>query len=269
MDRVLITGAAGRIGRVLRSGLSGVFPMFRLSDIAPLGEAGPGEELRPADLTDLAQVQAVMEGVEAVVHLGAVPNENTWERILEANIIGCYNVFEAARREGVKRVVFASSNHVTGFTRRQNRIGPEAPTRPDGRYGVSKLFGEGLGRLYADKHGIGCVALRIGYFQPKPKGVHALSSWISHRDMVQLVRCALDAPDIHFEIVYGVSNNDRSWWDNPGAERIDYMPQDNAEDYRDEVLSRMSPDDEPELERLFQGGPFCAREFSGDPSKID
>ena len=269
MDRVLITGAAGHIGSVLRAGLSGVYPVLRLSDIAPLGEAGPGEELHRVDLHDLPHVQAMMEGVDAVVHLGAVPNENTWERVLEANIIGCYNVFEAARRKAVKRVVFASSNHVIGFTRRPNRIGPEAPFRPDGRYGVSKLFGEGLGRLYADKHGIACVALRIGSFQPKPRDVRALSTWISHRDMVQLVRCALDAPDIHFEIVYGVSNNDRSWWDNPGAERIGYVPQDNAEDFHNEVLERMSPDDEPELERLFHGGSFCAKEFSGNLSEID
>ena len=269
MDRVLITGAAGRIGSVLRAGLSGAYPVLRLSDIAPLGEAGPGEELHPADLRDLSEVEATMVGVDAVVHVGGVAEEDAWEPIHAANIVGRYHVFEAARRKDVKRVVFASSSHVIGYTRRPDRIGPDAMFRPDSRYGVSKLFGEGLGRLYADKHGITCVVLRIGSFQLKPKNVRMLSTWISHRDTVRLVRCALDAPGVHFEIVYGVSNNDRNWWDNPGAERIGYAPQDNAEDFYEEILHRMAPEDEPEAERLFHGGPFCGMEFSRDLSEID
>ncbi|MCH7795154.1 MAG: NAD(P)-dependent oxidoreductase, partial [Proteobacteria bacterium] len=231
MQRVLITGAAGNIGGVLRAGLGGVYPALRLSDIKPLGAAREGEELVQADLRDLAEVEAVMAGVDAVVHLGGVPVEDAWAPIHEVNIIGCYHVFEAARRQGVKRVVFASSNHVIGYHRRSERIDDTAMFRPDSRYGLSKLFGEGLGRLYADKHGIACVALRIGSFQPKPKDLRMLSTWISHRDMVRLVRRALEAEGVHFEIVYGVSANDRNWWDNPGAARIGYAPQDNAEDH--------------------------------------
>ncbi|MFQ5773557.1 MAG: NAD-dependent epimerase/dehydratase family protein [Kiloniellaceae bacterium] len=269
MQRVLITGAAGRIGSVLRAGLRGAYPALRLSDIAPLGAAEAGEELCPADLRDFAAVERTMAGVDAVVHLGGVPEEDAWEPIHEVNIVGCYHVFEAARRHGVKRVVFASSNHVIGYYRRARRIGPDAPPRPDGRYGVSKLFGEGLGRLYADKHGIGCVALRIGSFQPEPKNVRMLSTWISHRDTVQLVRRALDAPDVHFEVVYGVSANARAWWDNPGAARIGYEPRDDAEDFAGEILAQQSPEDEPETERLFHGGPFCAMEFTGDTSDIE
>ena len=269
MQRVLITGAAGNIGGVLREGLRGVYPALRLSDIKPLGAAREGEELVQADLRDLAEVEAVMAGVDAVVHLGGVPMEDAWAPIHEVNIIGCYHVFEAARRQGVKRVVFASSNHVIGYHRRSERIDDTAMFRPDSRYGLSKLFGEGLGRLYADKHGIACVALRIGSFQPKPKDLRMLSTWISHRDMVRLVRRALEAEGVHFEIVYGVSANDRNWWDNPGAARIGYAPQDNAEDHAEEILSQMAPEDEPEIERTFHGGPFCAMEFSGDPSKIE
>ena len=269
MERVLITGAAGTIGRALREGLRGAYPILRLSDIAPLGEAGPGEELVPADLRDLAQVEAAMAGVDAVVHLGGMAVENTWEIVHEANIVGCYHVFEAARRRGVKRVVFASSNHVIGYHRRSERIDDTAMFRPDSRYGLSKLFGEGLGRLYADKHGIACVCLRIGSFQVKPKDVRMLSTWISHRDMVHLVRRALEAEDVHFEIVYGVSANDRNWWDNPGGQRIGYAPQDNAEDHAAEILSRMAPEDEPEIERAFHGGPFCGMKFSRDLSEID
>ncbi len=269
MERVLITGAAGTIGRALREGLRGAYPVLRLSDIAALGAAGPGEELAPADLRDLAQVEAAMAEVDAVVHLGGMSVENTWEIVHEANIIGCYHVFEAARRQGVKRVVFASSNHVIGYHRRPERIDDTAMFRPDSRYGLSKLFGEGLGRLYADKHGLACVCLRIGSFQPKPKDVRMLSTWISHRDTVHLVRRALEAEGVHFEIVYGVSANARNWWDNPGGTRIGYAPQDNAEDHAAEILSQMAPEDEPEIERSFHGGAFCAMEFSGDPSKVE
>lgn len=268
MERVLITGAAGTIGRALRDGLRGAYPSLRLSDIAPLGEAGPGEELVPADLRDLAEVEVAMAGVDAVVHLGGMSVENTWEIVHEANIVGCYHVFEAARRQGVKRVVFASSNHAIGFYRRSERIDDTAMFRPDSRYGLSKLFGEGLGRLYADKHGIACVCLRIGSWQPKPQNLRMLSTWLSPRDGIHLVRRALDAPDVHFEIVYGVSANDRNWWDNPGGTRIGYAPRDNAEAVAEELEARMAPEDEPETERAFHGGPFCAMEFSGDLSKI-
>ncbi len=232
MERVLITGAAGTIGRALREGLRGAYPVLRLSDIAPLGEAGPGEELAPADLRDLAQV-------------------------------------EAARRQGVQRVVFASSNHAIGFHRRSQRIDDSAMLRPDGNYGLSKLFGEGLGRLYADKHGIACVCLRIGSWQPKPKDLRMLSTWLSPRDGVHLIRRALEAPGVHFEIVYGASDNDRGWWDNPGGARIGFAPQDNAEVFAEEMEAQMAPEDEPEVERAFHGGPFTGMEFSGDPSKIE
>jgi uronate dehydrogenase len=268
MERILITGAAGTIGCALREGLRGAYPVLRLSDIVPLGEAGPGEELAPADLRDLAQIEAAMAGVDAVVHLGGMSVENAWEIVHDANILGCYHVFEAARRQGVKRVVFASSNHAIGFHRRSERIDDSAMFRPDGNYGLSKLFGEGLGRLYADKHGIACVCLRIGSWQPKPKDLRMLSTWLSPRDGIHLIRRALDAPDVHFEIVYGVSANDRNWWDNPGGARIGFAPQDNAEDHAEELEAVMAPEDEPEVERAFHGGPFCAMGFSGDLSKI-
>lgn len=269
MQRVLITGAAGRIGRVLREGLAGRYPVLRLSDIAPLGQPGRGEEIVPADLADLAQVEAAVRDVDAVVHLGGSPEEAPWAPILNNNIVGCYNLYEAARRAGVKRVVFASSNHTIGYYRRERRIAVDEPPRPDSRYGVSKVFGEALARLYADKHGIGAVCLRIGSFQPRPLNVRMLSTWISHRDTVHLVACSLEAPDVHFEVVYGVSANKRNWWDNPAAARLGYKPRDNAEDYAAEIFAQQAPEDEPEIERLFHGGPFCGMEFTGDTDRID
>lgn len=267
--RVLITGAAGKIGRALRQGLRGRYPLLRLSDVAPLDDAGPGEEVVYADLRDMTQVERAVAGTDAVVHLGGVPVEAEWERIHLNNIVGTYHLFEAARRHGVSRVAFASTNHVTGFYRRGRRVGPGDPVRPDSRYGVSKAFGEALARLYADKYGLGVVCLRIGSFQPRPAGIRMLSTWISPRDMVQLVKRSLEAPDIRFEIVYGVSANDRTWWDNPAAARIGYVPVDNAEAFAGKILEAHPPGSEPEVQRSFHGGSFCALEFVGDPSRIE
>ena len=272
MRRILITGAAGAIGAVLREGLRGHYPIIRLSDIADLGGAAQGEEIATADICDMAQMEAAMADVDAVVHLGGASLEAEWESIHANNIVGLYNTFEAARRQGVSRIIFASSNHAIGFYRRDRRIDGAVAARPDTRYGVSKLFGEGLARLYADKHGIGAACLRIGSFQKRPLNSRMLSTWISHRDMVQLVRCCLDAPVLHFEIVYGASANSRSWWDNSAATRLGYAPVDNAEDYADEILAaeRLDPDKgEDAVESLFHGGPFTSLEFDGDTDNID
>ena len=147
MNRILITGAAGRIGRTLREGLAQGYELLRLLDVAPLGEAAAREELVRADIADLAAIEAALDGIDCVVHLAAVPEEDTWEKILPANMVGTYNVFEAARRRGARRIVFASTNHVVGFHRRERRLDEHVMPRPDTRYGASKAFGEALGRL--------------------------------------------------------------------------------------------------------------------------
>jgi uronate dehydrogenase len=169
----------------------------------------------------------------------------------------------------VKRVVFASSNHVVGFHRRERSVGPDSPLRPDTRYGVSKVFGEAIARLYADKHGLASVCLRIGQFRPKPTNRRMLSLWISPRDTVQLVVRSLEAPDVHFEIVYGISANRRGWYDNPGAARIGYRPVDDAENYAAEVEAAVAGELESPVEGAFQGGPFCSQEFEGDAGRIE
>ena len=269
MQRVLITGAAGTIGSVLRDGLRGRYPVLRLTDRAPLGKAQAGEEIvENLDLADLAGLEAAMQDVDAVVHLAGTPVEQAWEPVLNNNIIGLYNTYEAARRQGVRRIVFASSNHTVGFHPRGRHIDETVPPRPDGRYGVSKVFAEALGRLYADKHGMEIINLRIGSFQPRPKNVRMLNTWLSHRDCVHLVDVALRAAGIHFEIIYGVSANSRNRWHDSLAARIGYEPQDNAEDYAEEILASMKPEDEPLVERMFHGGEYCNMEFDGDLAKI-
>ena len=183
MKTVLVTGAAGGIGTRLRQLLKGAYPKIRLSDIRPPADLKPDEEFVQAELADLAQVETAVQGVDGIVHLGGFATEGPWDTILNANIIGCYNLFEAARRAGVKRVVFASSNHAVGFYPRQRRIGTREPVRPDSRYGISKAFGEAVAATYAYKHGMR-TCLRIGNFGDKPLDHRRLSIWLKPEDLV-------------------------------------------------------------------------------------
>jgi uronate dehydrogenase len=269
MKRILITGAAGKIGDTLRKGLRGSYPLIRLLDIAPLGSAEAGEELCKADIRDIAALEKAMTGIDCVTHLAGVPEEAAWETVLALNIEGCFNVFEAARRQGVKRVIFASSNHAVGFHRRERFIDNTVQPRPDTRYGVSKVFGEALGRLYADKYGLSVACLRIGTFRTpdRPAEARQLLTWISHRDMVQLARRCIDHPNYHFVTVYGVSNNLRSRWDNTNVKFLGYRPEDDSEVFAAEILALGVK--ENEIAAQFHGGFYTPMEFAGDTSQID
>jgi uronate dehydrogenase len=261
MQTVLVTGAAGGIGTRLRQLLKGVYPSLRLSDVKPPAGLAPDEAFVAADLADMAQVERVVAGVNGIVHLGGFSVEGPWDTILQANIIGCYNLFEAARRHGVERVVFASSNHVVGFYPRQRRIGTDAAVRPDSRYGVSKAFGEALAALYAYKHGLRVTSIRIGNFGDAPVDRRRLAIWISPEDLVQLIRIGLEHPDVRHEIFYGASDNSRGWWDNSAAFRLGYRPQGRSEDHSAAALAadaKLPPDP---VGGWYQGGPFCSDEF--------
>ena len=264
MKTVLITGAAGNVGSHLRRELAGRYNL-RLSDIVPVKDLATGEKQARGDVAKMADMLRVTKGVDAIVHLGGFSAEGPWESILHANIIGCYNVFEAARRNGVKRVLFASSNHAAGFYKRDVKIDHRVYPKPDSRYGVSKAFGEQIGSLYADKYGLEVFCMRIGNVNPVPPDKRRLSIWISPRDLARLVSVGIENPNINFEIVYGVSDNKRSWYDNSNARRLGYLPQDDAEIYAAEVLARDKPGD-PRAE-MFQGGTFVLAEYGGDPSR--
>ena len=264
MHRVLITGAGGGIGRSLRETLRGVYPILRLSDRMPIAPARDNEEVDQTDIADMAAVEKMVAGVDGIIHLGGISGENTWENILHGNIIGLYNVFEAARRAGVKRIVMATSNHAVGFYPRAQTIDHRVVPRPDSRYGVSKAFSEALASLYADKHGIGFLCTRIGNFGDKPIDSRRLAIWISPRDYTQLVRIGLEHPDIHFEVVYGVSGNKRSWYDNSNAYRLGYKPQDDSEPYAAEILAREAKQPKDPIAERYQGGTFCAEEYDAE-----
>jgi uronate dehydrogenase len=235
VHRLLITGAGGKLGTILREGLHGRFEVLRLLDVVSLGVGQPGEELVNADVRDLSAITDAMAGVDTVAHLAGIPREDGFERILETNVVGTYHVFEAARRQGCTRVVLASSLHVTGFYRAEERVDPNAPPRPDSFYGVGKVTAENLGRLYADKHRIEVVCLRIGTLAERPTTPRHLSTWLSPRDAVELFYCALTAPDVGYTVAYGASANKRGWWDLSSAERLGYRPVDDAERWASEV----------------------------------
>jgi len=262
MKRILITGAAGSIGTFLRKTLRGKY-FLRLSDIKPIASLSDGEEFFDADVTDAAALAPLMKNIHGVVHLGGVSREDGWEPILNINIAGTYNVFEAARAQSVERLVFASSNHAIGFYPRSQRIGVDVTVRPDSRYGVSKAFAEALGSLYADKYGMRVLSIRIGNVSEKPVDVRRLSIWVSPRDLSQLVEIGLEHPALRNEIVYGVSDNARGWWDNSNASRLGYVPADRSEDYAPAVLAA-APESSPDsLAERVQGGDFAMVEKGG------
>ncbi|QTN24376.1 NAD(P)-dependent oxidoreductase [Rhizobacter sp. AJA081-3] len=254
--RLLLTGAAGGLGRVLRPRLKSRCDVLRVSDIAELGTAAPGEELQPVRLEDRAAMRALLEGVDAVVHLGGVSTEQPFDLILQANIVGAFNLYEAARVQGVRRIVFASSNHVTGFYRQDEVIDARAPVRPDGHYGLSKAYGENLAQFYWDRHGIETVSLRIGSSFPEPKDRRMLATWLSYDDLERLVVSALTAPGVGHSIVYGMSANTTSWWDNTAARHLGYAPQDSSEPFRAAVEARQPLIDRDDPATQYQGGAF-------------
>jgi uronate dehydrogenase len=256
--RLLLTGAAGGLGRELRARLKRRCTALRVSDIADCGAAASGEEVVAAALQDAAAVHGLLEGVDAVVHLGGISVEGPFEPILQANIVGVYNLYEAARRHGVRRIVFASSNHVTGFYRQDEVIDPGMPVRPDSYYGISKAFGENLSRFYFDRYGIETVCLRIGSAFPEPKDRRMLATWLSYDDLERLVVAALTAPVVGHSIVYGMSDNTTTWWDNTAAKHVGYRPQDSSEPFRGAAEARQPSLDRNDPTVLRQGGAYVA-----------
>ncbi len=269
MKKILITGSGGMIGKVLREGLRNQYELIRCLDISDQEAASAKEEVIKCDLRDVDGLNKAMHGIDCVIHLAGVSVEDSWEKILPANIEGCYNAFSIAQQNNVKRFIFASSNHAVGFHRRERFIDTDVQTRPDGRYGVSKVFGEALGRLYADKYGVQVACLRIGSFRPnnKPADIRQLNTWISHRDMIGLTKACIDHPGFHYEIIYGVSNNLRNRFDNTPVKHMGYRPVDNAEDFRDEVYKN-SPKEDP-VSELFHGAMYCPMEFVGNTDAIE
>ncbi|HEY4250272.1 MAG TPA: NAD(P)-dependent oxidoreductase [Roseomonas sp.] len=268
--RLLLTGAAGEIGSVLRPALAGTADVIRLHDLRPIIGLAPQEAALQGDLTEHGVAEAAMAGVDCVIHLAGIPREagGDPDAIFRANVLGTHLMFSAARAAGVKRFIFASSNHTIGFHPADRPVGTEERPRPSGFYGASKVYGETLGRLHADKFGMEVACLRIGAFRAKPGNARELGGWISHRDMAQLARRCVEAAGFHFLVLYGVSANRRALWGGDEAARaaVGYAPQDDAEIYAAELEAIAPP--AGSVAARFHGGSVSEYGFAGDPDRI-
>ncbi len=261
LNKIVLTGAAGALGHALREQMSKMAKELVSTDI---GEAQsdllPNETWVTADLGDFDPILKMMEGASMVVHFGAIANESDFDSILHSNFRGTYNIWEAARRHGVQRVVYASSIHAVGMYPKNQHIGVDTPHRPDTFYGLAKCFGENLGRMMWEKNGIEAVCLRILSAAPV-RSTRALGTWLSMPDLVHLVTRAIDTPTTEFTIIYGVSNNDRCPVDNSGAAFLGYKPQDNAEQFAEEIFAEAAPADPSDPAQTRHAGPFATIPF--------
>ncbi|MGB7316725.1 MAG: NAD(P)-dependent oxidoreductase [Planktotalea sp.] len=258
MKKLVLTGAAGRLGSYLREPLSKLCNELVSSDIvAHTGSLYDGERYVQADLADLAAIEALTEGADMIVHFGAIGDEAEFDAILQSNIVGAYNIWEAAHRNNVRRVVYASSIHAVGMYPKNEYIGTDVPHRPDTYYGLAKCFAEDLARMYWEKRGIEAVCLRI-LSCAKVSNARAVGSWLSYDDLVQLVTRSIDTPITGFTIAYGVSNNDRTPVDTSSASFLGYRPNDNAEQFAAEMFAQDGPLDPSDAGHMCHGGPFAS-----------
>jgi uronate dehydrogenase len=260
--KVALSGAGGNMGRILRVELPkrGV-DLRSAGGRTPLEPLHPNEDVMHGDLREPAVVDRLLRGVDVLIHLAGTSVERPLPEIIENNLVGLHQVYEGARRNRVRRVVFASSNHAFGMNSVHDKLKLDAPFRPDGFYGLSKVWGEAMARMYWDKHGIEGISVRIGTAMGKPpENFRHLSTWLGTDDLLALMMRCIEAPDIGYLAVWAVSNNTRSYWDNAGAERLGYVPRQNAEDYAAEILRQPNPLDP--IAQQYQGGQFVTIDFT-------
>ncbi|MBI3506613.1 MAG: NAD(P)-dependent oxidoreductase [Proteobacteria bacterium] len=263
MKRVLLTGAAGDVGRRITPMLKAAFPEVVLSDLKEPADL-KGLRFVRADLSNYAETAAAVAGIDGIVHLGGYSVEGPWESILNANIVGCYNLFESARLAGVKRVVFASSNHAVGYYPRTTTIPHDVTVLPDSRYGVSKAFGEALGAMYALKYGMGVTSLRIGNVNETPLDLRRMAIMLHPEDLVQLIRIGLEHPDVVYEVLYGASGNTRAWWNNSRAAALGYKPKHDSEKQLAAAQAGQATAAADPISDFYQGGTFSSAEYKAD-----
>ena len=261
LKRIVLTGAAGRLGSYLREPLTALADELVSSDIVEdIGNCYPGERYVRADLAELDAMVALLEGADMVLHFGAIVDEAPFETLLGPNFIGAYNIWEAAWRNAVRRVVYASSIHTVGMSPKTEFVGADTPHRPDTFYGLAKCFAEDLARMYWEKRQLEAVCLRICSCA-QVTSTRALGTWLSYDDLIQLVTRAVDTPVTGFTIVYGVSDNDRASFDNGTASHLGYRPRDNAEQFAAEILHAADAADPADLAQSRHGGPFASTEL--------
>ena len=254
--RILLTGAGGGLGQVLRDRIKPWADVVRLNDVKDIGPARAGEEIMLCDLADRDAVLKLMEGVDAVLHFGGISVEDKFEPIMNANILGLHHLYEAVHKCGVGRVIYASSSHVVGFYETTDLVDADMPLRPDGFYGISKAFGEALSRYYYDRFGTETVCIRIGSSFPEPKSARMMVTYLAYDDLVELLRCALFTPRVGHTITFGTSDNPTKWWDNRKAAHLGYVPKSSSSQFEHlfpDSAARPAADD---MTATYQGGPF-------------
>ena len=264
--KVLVTGASGHLGGMLFNSLATIGYKNLIGTDLKKKNIKKKQKFILANIKNFKATIKMTKGIYAIVHFGAIPIEDTQQNILQNNIIGTYNLFEAARINKVKRIIFASSNHAIGFHRRTTKLNEFSNQKPDSHYGLSKAFGEELSSFYADKFNIKSMCIRIGSCLKIPEDKRHLSTWISYRDLTQLVDIGIKHKAIHHEIVYGASKNKKSWWNNSRAYQLGYKPKDSADRFDIHLLSKNEYKDKMAL--LFQGGVFTSANFKGDIKSI-
>jgi uronate dehydrogenase len=268
-NQILITGAAGNLGRVLRKGLAPLASRLRLTDRGEMAPPDAHEETVVCELGDFDAVMKAVEGCDAIVHFGAAPLERPWEEILDSSIKGGYNIYEAARRHGIKRIIYASSIHAVGYERRESGADTDTPHNPDTLYGVSKCFVEDLAKMYFNKFGIESACLRINSCYPKPADRRHMATWLSFDDLVHLVERCLLAERIAHTVVYGISDNQEAFFSNHKVAHLGYRPKDSAEKYRDEIEAAVPPGDPQDPAVEYVGGFLCAYGHPDESERLE
>jgi uronate dehydrogenase len=268
MQTIAITGAGGVVGRAIRPLLRKSWHL-RLLDRVAIEDLHEGEETFVGDIADPSRLAEVFQGASAVVHLAGCTTEADMTEQIAGNVQGAWNVFEVARAANIERVIFTSSHHVVGHYPRHRRIGTDVLLRPDSRYGLTKAFGEQVGAFFADKFGLRVLVIRVGYLGDRPVDRRRLAIWTSPRDLVQLIEIGLNHPTLRYSVVYGVSDNARSFFDNVAARRLGYNPQDSADLFTEEVLASVPPEDPSRLGSYVIGGTMAEDGFLGDIARID
>ena len=268
MKKIALSGAGGQLGSVVRTALiaRGV-PLRSAGGTKPLAALVEGEDVMHGDLRDPAVVDRLLDGVDVLIHFAGTSVERPLPEIIDNNLRALVEVYEGARRQGVRRVVFASSNHAIGMYPVTEHLELDCALRPDGFYGLSKVWGEALARMYWDKHGIESICVRIGSCLERPTEPRHLSTWFGHRDLMHFLDRCIEAEGVGFMTVWGVSANTRSWWDNRGADHLGYVPTQNAEDYAAQVLAGPNPLDA--LGQRYQGGSFVGLDYSREDHAPD
>lgn len=257
LKRLLITGAKGGLGTVMRDRLSHVAETIRLSDRSFVGEPRANEEIVVCDLSDEEAVLKLVEGCDGIIHFGGKSLESPFEEILEANLKGVYNLYEAARHHGMPRILLASSNHTVGFHPQNAKLDAKSVLKPDGLYGVSKCFAEALASLYHSKFGQETAIVRIGSCFEEPTSHRMLATWMSYGDFISMIECIFKIQILGCPVIYGVSNNDTKWWDNSDVDYLGWAPKDNSESYREKIEANAALPDMNSNEAKYQGGFFA------------